>query len=75
MHRTIELDDDAYRRLDEARLDEESDSEVIRRCLPHRRSVEDVLAILRRAEFSESTLEAIDESVARRRRTPRRRRG
>ena len=74
MPKIIQIDKDAYERLEEARRSEESVSEVIKRCVRPVRSAEDVLDILRKASIADETLEAIDESVTRRRRTPRRRR-
>ena len=75
MGRTIQVDDEAFHRLEQARRAAESHSEVIRRCIPLRRSVEEILGIFRRSRLSKKTLAAIDESVAQRRSTPRRRGG
>ncbi|MEX0704253.1 MAG: antitoxin VapB family protein [Planctomycetales bacterium] len=74
MIRKIELDDDAYDRLEQARRSAETHSEVIRRYMPRKRSVDEILEVLRKAPLSDETLEAIDESVSRRRSTPRRHR-
>jgi predicted CopG family antitoxin len=73
MIRSIEIDEDAYERLEQVRRGAESHSEVIRRCVPRRRPVEEILRLLGRSRLSDETLEQIDESVSRRRRTPRRR--
>jgi predicted CopG family antitoxin len=74
MIRTIKIDTDAYDRLDDARRQGESLSEVIKRCVPKKRSLDDVARLLARSGLSDATLDAIDESASRRRRTPRRRR-
>ena len=74
MNRTVQLDEDAYDRLEQARGASESHSEVIRRCVPRRRSVDEILEIFRKARLSETTLDAMDQSVSRRRSMPRRRR-
>ncbi|MBI2477123.1 MAG: hypothetical protein HYV60_00220 [Planctomycetia bacterium] len=74
MPKTIQIDKDAYEQLEKARRVEESVSEVIKRCVRPVRSAEEVLDRLRKASVADETLEAIDESVTRRRRTPRRRR-
>jgi|CXWL01.1.fsa_nt_gi predicted CopG family antitoxin len=73
MPKTIQIDQDAYERLETTRRPEETVSEVIKRCVRPVRSAEQVLDELRKANLSDDTLEAIGESVARRRRTPRRR--
>lgn len=73
MPKTIEIDKDAFERLEKTRRPEESVSEVIRRCVRPVRSADEVLGALRKANVSDETLAAIDESVARRRRIPRRR--
>jgi predicted CopG family antitoxin len=74
MNRTLQLDEDAYDRLEQARGESESHSEVIRRYVPRRRSVEEILEVFRKARLSEKTLDAMDESLSRRRSMPRRRR-
>ena len=74
MPKSIEVDKDAYERLEKARRAEESVSEVIKRCVHPIRSAEEVLDVLRKANLSDKTLELVDESVTRRRRTPSRRR-
>lgn len=73
MPRTIQIDKEAYEQLEETRRSDESVSEVIKRCVRPVRSADEVLDALRKADVSDDTLEAADESVARRRRTPRRR--
>jgi predicted CopG family antitoxin len=74
MPKTIQIDPDAFERIEKARRPEESVSEVIKRCVRPVRSAQDVLDVLRKSGVSDETLQAIDESVTRRRRTPRRRR-
>ncbi len=69
----IELDQDAFARLEQARRGAESLSEVIKRLVPPRRPLDEVLRALREAGVSAETLDAIDESASRRRRTPHRR--
>jgi predicted CopG family antitoxin len=73
MPKTIQIDQDAYERLEKVRRSDESVSEVIKRCVRPVRSAEEVLDVLRKANVADETLEAIDESVTRRRRVPRRR--
>jgi predicted CopG family antitoxin len=72
--KTVKLEQDAYERLDKARREGESLSEVIRRCVPRKRSPEEIMKVFRKSPLSDETLHAIDESVSRRRRTPRQRR-
>jgi predicted CopG family antitoxin len=72
MAKTIQIDIDAYERLQTTRRPEESVSEVIKRCVRPVRSAKEVLDELRKANLSDETLEAIGESVARRRRVRRR---
>ncbi len=74
MLKTIKIDEDAYRRLDAARRSGESLSEVIKRCVSRRRSLDEVTQLLAESELSDETLNAIDESVTRRRQMPRRQR-
>ena len=71
MSQTIAIDEEAVARLNQARREGESASEVIKRCIPPRRSLEDVLKALR-AGPSITALDAADESLARRRSRPRR---
>jgi predicted CopG family antitoxin len=72
--KTLKIEADAYDRLDQARRSGETISEVIRRCVPKKRSAEEILEIFRKSAVSEESLQAIDESVSRRRRAPRPRR-
>ena len=74
MIRTIKIDTDAFDRLDEARRGSESLSEVIRRCVPKRRSYGDIVRILSKIPVSDEVLDAVDKSATRRRRVLRRRR-
>lgn len=71
MPKTIEIDKEAYERLENMRRCEESVSDVIKRYIKPVRCAEDVLKSLRKAEVSDETLDAIDEAVNRRRRIPR----
>ena len=71
MNQTIAIDAEAVARLDQARREGETASEVIKRCIPPRRSLEEVLKAMR-AGPSIKALDAADESLARRRRRPRR---
>lgn len=70
MSEMIEIDKDALRRLEEARIQDESFSAVIRRCVPRRLSTEDILDALRSGP-STKVLVAAEESVERRRSRPR----
>jgi predicted CopG family antitoxin len=67
----IEIDTAAYQRLEQVRRAEESVSEVILRCVKPPKSAEEILQALREADLSSNTLDAIEDSVARRRSTPR----
>ena len=71
MSKTIAIDEEALARLEQARREGESASEVIKRCIPRRRSLEEVLKALR-AGPAITALNAADESLARRRSRPRR---
>ena len=66
---TLEIDREAYERLEEARGAGESFSEVIKRCIRPRQTAEEILRTMRRAAVSSSTLRSIEESAARRRQT------
>ena len=66
MSQTIAIDEDALARLEQARREGESASEVIKRFIPRRRSLEELLKALR-AGPSITALTAADESLARRR--------
>jgi len=67
MSKTIELDDNAYLRLEQVRRPDEDWSALIRRCVRARPSFEEVLQKLRSLEVSAETLDAIDDAVTRRR--------
>jgi predicted CopG family antitoxin len=67
MSKTIEIDDDAYDRLEKARRTREGWSDLIRGCVRIPRSSEEALESLCKADVSLETMEAIDESVTRRR--------
>ncbi len=73
MSMNIEVDQDAYTRLEQARHGVESLSDVIKRYVPLHRSLDEILRLMRSAKVSAETLHAIDESASRRRRAPRRR--
>jgi predicted CopG family antitoxin len=74
--KTIEVDSAALARLKAARQDDESWSDVIKRYVKPKASVDDVLAALRETarSLSPQTLEALDETITRRRARQRRRR-
>ncbi len=74
MIRTIKIDVDAFERLDRARRDDETLSEVIKRCVPERRSYGEISRILSKLPFSEEYLEAVNRSATRRRHVGRKRR-
>jgi predicted CopG family antitoxin len=65
---TVEIDREAYRRLEEARVEGESISAVIKRCVRPRRTAAEVLDAMRGAAVSPAALRSIDESATRRRR-------
>jgi drug/metabolite transporter (DMT)-like permease/predicted CopG family antitoxin len=67
MPRTIEIDDAAYRHLEQARRPDEDWSALIRRCVRVRPSFEEVMQTLQRLDVSPETLDAIDDAVTRRR--------
>jgi len=67
MSKTIEIDDNAYLQLEQARRPDEDWSALIRRCVRVRPSYEDVLQKLRSLDVSPETLDAIDDAVTRRR--------
>ena len=71
MNQTNAIDEEAFARLDQARREGETASEVIKRRIPRRRALDEVLKALR-AGPSITTLNAADESLARRRGRPRR---
>ena len=66
---TVEIDREAYRRLEEVRAEGESLSDVIKRCVRPRQTAEEILRVMRRAAVSPATLRSIDESATRRRRS------
>ena len=67
--KALEIDGEAYRRLEDAKAEDESFSEVIKRYVRPKQSAEEVLRVMRQAAVSAATLEAIDESASRRRKT------
>jgi len=73
MIRTIKIDVDAFERLDDARRGSESLSEVIKRCVPRRRSYAEIIQVLSQLPLSNEALNAVEESAVRRRRVRRRR--
>jgi predicted CopG family antitoxin len=71
--RTIEIDDEAFDRLEAMRENGETLSATIKRCVPRKRTVDEILETMRSASegISEKTLDLIEESSARRRSIPR----
>lgn len=69
---TVEIDREAFVRLEAARSAGESFSEVIKRCVRPRQTAAEILQAMRRARVSVSTLRSIEESATRRRRIPHR---
>jgi predicted CopG family antitoxin len=65
---TVELDREAYQRLERARIGGESFSAVIKRCVRRRRTADEILRAMRKAAVSPATLRAIEASAERRRR-------
>lgn len=72
---TVEIDREAYLRLEALRSAGESFSEVIKRCVRPRQTAAEILRAMRRARVSSSTLRSIEESASRRRRIPHRTKG
>ena len=69
--KSIEIDDEAFERLERVRRPKESMSDVVLRLVKAPKTVEEILQALRSAELSDETLDAIDESVERRRNSSR----
>ena len=68
---TITLDDEAYSLLSELKQERQSFSDVIKQRLARRPAPSHpLLDILRRKPLAESTLDAIDEVIADRRKSP-----
>jgi predicted CopG family antitoxin len=65
---TVKIDREAFATLEKARQEGESFSAVIKRCVRPKVSAEEILKLMEKAQISDSTLNAIEESVARRRR-------
>jgi predicted CopG family antitoxin len=65
---TVEIDREAFQRLEQARIGDESLSAVIKRCVRPRRTAREILRIMRRASVSPATLRSIEASAERRRR-------
>jgi len=63
----IEIDREALKRLENARIENESISDVIKRCVRPRQTAQNILRTMRRAKISTKTIRAIDESATRRR--------
>jgi predicted CopG family antitoxin len=74
MAKIIEIDDDAFSCLENARGQGENWSQLIKRCISPKRSLEDILDNLD-VNISDETLGAIDDSVQRRRSAPASRHG
>jgi predicted CopG family antitoxin len=66
---TLKIEREALRRLEAARNEGESLSEVIIRCVRPRQNAEDILRTMRQAAVSSATIEAIEESASRRRKS------
>ena len=71
----LEIDREALQRLEAARTEGETFSEVIKRCVPPRQSADDILRTMRRATVSAATLESIEKSAARRRKATHKEKG
>lgn len=67
MIKTIEIDDDAFTRLQQAKESGEDLSQVIRRCVRPKRTLAEIMSSFEQADVSEDTLDAVEESVSRRR--------
>jgi predicted CopG family antitoxin len=61
MIRTIELDEDAFKRLEQVRRAAESHSEVIRRCVPRRMIFGNVVGVLEKQGEAISDMDALIE--------------
>lgn len=61
--KTISIDLEAYERLSRARQDQESFSQVIKRIVPRRESVDSWLRKLREEPLSDDVAAAVDEIV------------
>jgi predicted CopG family antitoxin len=66
---TLEIDREALERLELARNAGETFSEVIKRCVRPRQSAAEILHTMRRAAVSSATLNSIEESASRRRKS------
>jgi predicted CopG family antitoxin len=64
---TVEIDRDALQRLEAARQEGESLSQVIKRCVPPRQTAEAILRTLRQAKISDAALEHMEQSANQRR--------
>jgi predicted CopG family antitoxin len=64
---TVEIDHEALERLQDARTEGETVSDVIRRCVRPRQSASEILRMMRRAAVSPKTLLSIEKSANRRR--------
>ena len=64
---TVEIDRDALQRLEDARHEGESLSEVIKRSVRPRQTAEAIVRTMRQAKISDSTLRSIERSANRRR--------
>jgi predicted CopG family antitoxin len=68
----VTIDREAYMRLEQSRTAGETLSDVIKRYIRPKQTAEDVLRAMRSAKISDATIQAINESAARRRQIPHR---
>lgn len=66
---SVEIDREAYERLEDVRTEGESFSDVIKRYVRPKQTAEEILRVMRRAAVSPATLRSIDKSATRRRRS------
>ncbi|HPM80449.1 MAG TPA: antitoxin VapB family protein [Candidatus Anammoximicrobium sp.] len=67
MIKTIEIDEEAFTRLQQAKESGEDWSQVIRRCVRPKRTLAEIMSFFEKADLSQETLDAVEESVSRRR--------
>jgi len=66
---TVEIDRETYQRLEEVRTEGETLSDVIKRYVRPKQTAEEILRVMRRAAVSPATLQSIEASATRRRRS------